>query len=290
MDVSVIILNYNTKRMTADCIRSVYAHTQKVSFEVIVMDNASTDGSKEALADLSYENYTYIYNPVNEGFSRGNNRAADRAKGRFLLFLNNDILLKNDVAGILSRYLLSHPEAGIAGPKFLNPDGSLQVSCRNFPNILFGVWRFFPFLRRVLKKQAQNYYQDQRDYTRTQWVDTVSAGALMISRTLFDRIGKFDPFSFMYAEDADICRQVRDLGKKVVYCPEAVLVHFGGQSTRLNSYRAVWSYYDAFYRLYQKYYFGPWAILVKPVFRVRAVLGVIKIAFQADKRITWNKK
>lgn len=290
MDISIIILNYNTREMTLECIQSVYDRTRQNSFEVIVMDNASTDGSREALADLPHENYTYIYNPVNEGFSRGNNRAADRARGDRLLFLNNDMVLKNDVAGILSEYLDTHPEAGIAGPKFLNPDGSLQISCRNFPSLLVGVWRFFPFLRKWLKKEAAGYYQDDRDYTQTQSVETLSAGAILISRELFFRIGKFDTFSFMYAEDADICRQVRDRGLQVVFCPRAVLVHFGGQSTRLNSYRAVWAYYNAFYHLYKKYYFGPWAVLVKPLFWLRAVIGLLKTLFQADKRITWNKK
>ena len=290
MDISIIIVTYNTKEMTTECIESIYQKTLNCSFEVIVIDNASKDGSRQMLSSLDYENYQYIYNNRNEGFSRANNAASKFAKGKWLFFLNSDIVFVNDVTSNLIEYMDKNPSTGIIGPKFLNQDGTHQVSCRNFPNILLGFWHFFPFLRVFLFKEAVKYYQKQRDYEKIQTVDTVSAGAMMISQELFKQIGRFDEFSFMYAEDADICRRVRDSSRDVIYCPKAQLVHYGGQSTKLNSYMAIWSYYFAFYNLYKKYYFKNFAFLIKPFFFIRAVFAVIGLFFKEDKRVTWNNK
>jgi len=290
MNVSIIILNYNTKELTFECIQSVYDHTLKHEFEVIVIDNASTDGSRQMLSKLKYKNYQYIYNNANKGFSRANNIASKFATGKRLFFLNSDIVFINDVAFNLVEYMDENPSAGIVGPKFLNQDGTHQVSYRNFPNILLGLWHFFPFLKSFLSNEAVEYYQNKLDYEKKQAVDTVSAGALMISKQLFEQIGQFDEFSFMYAEDADICRKVRDLDLDVIYYPKARLIHYGGQSTKLNSYKAIWSYYFAFYNLYKKYYFKNFAFLLKPFFFIRAVFAVFTLLFKKDKRITWTNK
>ena len=290
MDVSIIIINYNTKKLTKACIESIYNYTQGVRFEVIVIDNASTDGSEHVLAKLPFRNYQYICHGKNIGFSKANNLAALYASGEYLFFMNSDMVFISDVVSILFHRIQNDGQVGIIGPKFENPDGSDQVSCRNFPSILFGLSRFFPFLKYFLSRQILAYYQKERDYTVEQSVDTVSAGALMISRKLFEKTGRFDEFSFMYAEDADICRQIRDSGYKVVFFPEAKLIHFGGQSSQLNSYRAIWSYYFAFYYLYKKYYFGKMAVCVKPLFFVRALMGVTMNFFKKDKRVTWNDK
>ena len=290
VDVSVVIINYNTRELTRDCIQSIYDQTLQVSFEVIVIDNASTDGSVEILSSLDHEKYSYIYNKENTGFSRANNTASHNARGKYLFFMNSDMVLVNDVLSILTGHMRNNPGTGIAGPRFLNPDGSLQISCRNFPGIIFGCLKFFPFLRGFLSGQALDYYQQDRDYSKLQRVDTVSAGALMIERALFERLGRFDEFSFMYAEDADICRRVRDLGKTIDFVPEAQLIHYGGQSSQLNSSRAVWSYYFAFYHLYKKYYFGWFGVFLKPIFGFRALMAVVAIWFKQDKRVTWNNK
>jgi len=292
MDVSFIIVTYNTARMTLDCIQSIREHTRGVSFEIIVVDNASSDNSRELLGNPgpAFEHYRYIYNPENSGFSRANNLGAAIASGCFLFFMNSDMVLLNDVAAMLKYHMEAHGDTGITGPRFLNPDHSLQVSCRNFPGILFGCLKFFPFINRFFPGQTAAYYQEDRDYSHIQSVDTVSAGALMIRRQLFDEIGRFDTFSFMYAEDADICRQVRDRGLKVIFFPDARLVHYGGASTRLNSSRAVWSYYLAFYHLYKKYYFGPLGVVIKPVFMLRALAALAANHFKTDKRITWRDK
>lgn len=290
MDVSVVIVNYNTKELTKQCIESIYNHTGKVSFEVIVVDNGSTDGSLSCLSNLDHDNYHYMYNPENRGFSRANNLASQTAAGRYLFFMNSDMVFVSDVLTTLIKYMENNDSAAIAGPKFLNPDGTLQVSCRNFPSIIFGFLKFFPFLKYFFSRQAAAYYQQKRDYSKIQSVDTVSAGALLIKKSLFDHINGFDEFSFMYAEDADICRQVRDKGFKVVFVPDARLIHYGGQSSRLNSYQAVWSYYFAFYHLYKKYYFGQWGIILKPLFGIRAFFAVCANLFKKEKRVTWNNK
>lgn len=289
-DVSIIIVNYNTKQLTKACIKSIYDCTRHVQFEVIVIDNASSDGSEHVLSGLPFKNYHYFYNGKNIGFSKANNLASFYASGKYLFFMNSDMVFINDVVSLLFQRIQNDEHIGIIGPRFQNSDGSHQVSYRNFPSILFGLSKFFPFLKVFLSYQILAYYQKQRDDRIEQEVDTVSAGALMISKDRFERIGQFDEFSFMYAEDADICRKVRDLGFKVMYFPKAVLVHFGGQSSRLNSYRAIWSYYFAFYYLYKKYYFGKMAVCIKPFFFIRALTAVAANYFKKDKRVTWNDK
>jgi GT2 family glycosyltransferase len=290
MDVTVVIITYNTLSLTRECIASVYEKTGKNHFEMIVVDNASTDGSRQVLPHLGYDRYRYVFNSVNKGFSRANNQAARMARGKYLFFMNSDMVFVNDVVGELTAHMQTHAGTGIAGPMFLNPDGSLQVSCRNFPGIWFGILKFFPFLKGLAPGHVLDYYQKDREYTRVQSVDTVSAGAMLISRTLFDAMGGFDEFSFMYAEDADICRQVRDRGKKVMFIPGARLIHYGGQSSRLNSHRAVWSYYLAFYHLYKKYYFKKAGWVLKPLFMARACTALLANLFKKDKRVTWNDK
>lgn len=290
IEVSIIIINYNTRELTKNCIDSIFYHTPENRFEVIVIDNASSDGSYDVLSTLEYKNYHYIRNEKNIGFSKANNKAAITASGEYLFFMNSDMLFVNDVVSSLFEKIHHNPAIGIIGPKFLNPDGTLQISCRNFPGIVFGLTKFFPCLKRFFSGKNLEYYQVQRDYSVEQTVDTVSAGALMISRKLFRDVGGFDEFSFMYAEDADICRQVRDRGLKIMYNPSAILIHFGGQSSKLNSYKAIWSYYFAFYYLYKKYYFGMGAIFIKPAFFLRALIGVVGNCFKKDKRVTWNNR
>ncbi|SHO52253.1 hypothetical protein SAMN02745220_04463 [Desulfopila aestuarii DSM 18488] len=290
MDVSIIIINYNTRELTHACLQSVYAETAGLRFEVIVIDNASVDGSREFLSSLTFKNYRYCYNDENLGFSRANNQAAAMAAGNYLFFMNSDMIFLNNVPLILKEHMERHSEVGILGPCFRNPDMTLQISCRNFPSLVFGCLKFFPFLKLFLSREATEYYQKERDYSSVQEVDTVSAGALFIRRQLFETIGRFDEFSFMYAEDADICRQVRDRGLLVVFQPAAQLVHYGGQSSQLNSSKAIWSYYFAFYHLYKKYYFGRLAIMVKPLFLLRAVVALAANMVRKDKRITWQDK
>lgn len=290
MDLSIIIINYNTRDLTVACIESVYAYTRDLEVEVIVVDNASTDDSGQVLSSLSYPGYQYVCNQKNLGFSRANNQASRMASGQYLFFMNSDMKLLNNVPGILKHYMEAHSDIGILGPKFLNADMSLQVSCRNFPSLLFGSLKFFPLLGIFLPREGATYYHRGRNFDEIQDVDTVSAGALFISRQLFEAIGRFDTFSFMYAEDADICRRVRDRGFRVVFMPEARLIHYGGQSTALNSSRAVWSYYLAFYHLYKKYYFGHAGVLVKPLFIARALVALVANRFRKDKRITWRDK
>lgn len=286
--VSIVMINFNTRELTEKCIQSIYDQTRQVSFEVIVIDNASTDGSVDALSSLAHDNYHYLYNQENTGFSRANNKASQTARGKYLFFMNSDMILVNDVLAILTEHVKNFPDTCIAGPMFLNPDGSLQISCRNFPNIFFGLLKFFPFLKVFFSREAAAYYQPDRDYSKIQAVETVSAGAMLIEKFLFEEMGGFDEFSFMYGEDADICRQVRDKGGQVVFVPQARLIHYGGQSSQLNSYRAIWSYYFAFYYLYKKYYFGWFGSLLKPVFGVRALVALVANLFKKDKRITWK--
>jgi len=290
LKVSIVIINYNTKGITFNCIESIFSKTKDILFELIVIDNASRDGSKEKLSKLKYDNYQYIYNNENLGFSKTNNQGSRIARGDYLFFLNSDTILLNNVISVLVDCLEENQSVGIVGPKFLNSDRTLQISCRSFPSIKFGLIKIFPFIKYFLKKEVTKYYQDNKDHNKNSYVDTVSAGAFMISSKLFNEIGGFDEFSFMYAEDADICKRVRELGYKVMYNADAIIIHYGGQSSKLNSYKAIWSYYMAFYNLYKKHYFKKKALFIKPVFVFAALVKVLLYFFKKDKRMAWKNK
>jgi GT2 family glycosyltransferase len=271
VDLSVIILNWNTQDLLEKCLRSLECPQPGLDFEVIVVDNASEDRSRDVVRDL-FPGVHLLCNPINIGFGAGNNKALPQATGRYVLFLNSDTVVLEGALAALVGYADSNPDIGIVGPKLLNADGSLQYSCRRYPNLGTGFFRNTP-LGRLFPKNRFN-----TDYLMTDWdhatprdVEWVSGAALMMRRNLLDQIGSFDEEFYMYCEDVDLCWRVNHtpLGEgktwRVAYFPNSVIYHLIGQSSDKVPTRMTYEFHRSQYLFYKKHYRAntPW--LVRPL-------------------------
>ncbi|OGV58954.1 MAG: hypothetical protein A2X49_16025 [Lentisphaerae bacterium GWF2_52_8] len=231
MDVSIIIVNWNSAAFVRKCVSSVGEHTRGLSVEIVVLDSGSFDGCGEMLA-REFPHVRFIQSDKNLGFARGNNVAARQATGRFLIFLNPDTELRGPAVSKLFEAAASLPKAGVLGARLLNSDGTLQTSClQNFPTIANQILdadllrKWFP--RSRLWGTAPLYAEVSAPVE----VEGISGACLMTPRTLFEQVGGFNEEYFMYYEDMDYCLKVHKAGWKSYYAPAAVVVHHGGQSS-----------------------------------------------------------
>jgi N-acetylglucosaminyl-diphospho-decaprenol L-rhamnosyltransferase len=229
--LSILVVSYNTRRETLACLRSVFAAPLSCSREVIVVDNASSDGSCEAIR-REFPDAQLTGLPRNVGFARANNIAARRARGDMLLLLNPDTVVTGDAIESLLRFAARHHEAGIWGGRTVFPDGSLNPSsCWGFMSLpsLFSQAVGLAALFRgsgVFNREAYGGWA--RDSVRK--VDIVTGCFLLIRRQTWEDLGGFDETFFMYAEEADLCYRARALGCRPMFTPEASIVHIGGAS------------------------------------------------------------
>jgi N-acetylglucosaminyl-diphospho-decaprenol L-rhamnosyltransferase len=231
MDVSIIIVNWNSKDYLKVCIESIVKVPYGRKYEIIVVDNGSFDGCGEMLA-TAFPEVRFIQSEENEGFASANNRAFEVSKGRKLLFLNPDTEVKEGAVECLNNQLDCLDAAGIVGPKLLNSDGTVQTSCaRVFPNI----WNQVLGATAIMKlfPNSKLWYTTQlvTNTTKPREVDAVSGACLMIKREIFQEVCFFSEDYFMYTEDMDLCFKARQKGWKTYYVPGAVVVHHGGQSS-----------------------------------------------------------
>jgi GT2 family glycosyltransferase len=230
MDVSIIIINWNTKKLLHDCLASVYETSGDIDYEVIVVDNASVDGSAEMVKD-EFPNVVLIENSENRGFAAANNQAMAVAKGRYVLLLNSDtIVLENAVANTV-QFADAHSEVGVTGCRVLNPDGSVQRTCFKFPSILnillssTYLYKLFP--RNKFFGREQMTWWDRSDERQ---VDVVTGCFMLVRREAIDQVGMMDERFFMYGEETDWCYRFTKSGWKVMFAPVGQIIHFGGQS------------------------------------------------------------
>jgi len=251
IDIAVIVVNWNAREDLRRCLQSLKsAPRPHVSHSVWVVDNASTDGSP-ALVASEFPDVRLIVNDDNLGFSRANNQAiAQSAEGgsRYVLLLNSDAQIHPGALDALAAWADAHPRAGVVGPKVLNPDGSLQHSCRRYPTLGAGFFRntylgrWFPN-----NKYAQDYLMTDFDHAEARPVDWVSGCAMLLRRELIAQTGALDERFYMYCEDVDICRRAWDAGWQVVYVPAAVVTHAIGRSSDKDAERMIWEFHRSWF-------------------------------------------
>lgn len=228
MDLSIIIVNWNTRQFLQDCLLSILEASLHVSYEVWVVDNASADGSVEMLEE-SFPWVHVIANQTNPGFARANNQAIKNSQGNFVLLLNPDTIVKPRALDILLEFLNLHPEAGGTGPRLLNPDGSLQLSIFRKPRLLREVWWLFHLDRVWLYSR---YPVGRWKLDQTYQVDIIMGACLLLRHEVLDAVGLLDEEYFIYSEEVDLCYRVQDAGWELYWVPQAQVIHFGGQSTQ----------------------------------------------------------
>lgn len=231
VDLSIVVVSYNTRQMTLDCLQSVFAETRDCSHEIIVVDNNSSDGSAHAIAE-SFPTVKLAALAENIGFARANNLAADMARGRRILLLNPDTIILDRAIDRLMQFADQHPSCRLWGGRTLFADGSLnRTSC--FRRI--SLWNLFCFAfgltyfgRRSPVLNSEAYGGWDRDSMRH--VDIVTGCFLLIDRALWDELNGFNPAFFMYGEEADLCQRARGVGAHPAITPRATIVHHGGAS------------------------------------------------------------
>ena len=243
-ELSIVIVNWNSWQFLHTCLTSIFESPTGFSFEVIVVDNASTIGSPE-MVQKQFPAVQLIENPLNLGFAAANNRGAKRATGRYLLFLNPDTkVLPGTLDGAL-RFMEQHPEAGIMGCRTMNGDGSLQATAFNFTGRL-RVFAYVSGLNRFFKLSRFS------DHSTLRTAVYVQGSFLIIGKKLFDECGGFDERFFLYAEEVDLCLRVKAAGFKIFYYPEISVTHIGGGSVG-NSLVALGHFIHSHIVLHQKY-------------------------------------
>lgn len=231
--VSILVVNWNTRDVTLQCLRSLEEARLGVPHEVILVDNASSDGSAGAIAE-AFPNVQLIANDRNRGFAAANNQAYAASRGRHVLLLNSDTLVRAGQIEALAAFLESTPEAGVVGPKLLNADGSFQLSACPFVrpwDVYFEHARFPRALQPHAQRSPRRLYRFAEDAPMA--VDYVIGAALMIRRAVVEAIGPLDEGFFMYGEEQDWCLRAKAAGWGVYYLPTAAITHLGGASAEL---------------------------------------------------------
>lgn len=255
MDVSIVIVSYNSADWVERCLAALARHSS-IEYETIIVDNASPDGSGKRLQGL--DGARLLQRGRNSGFSVAANEGAAAARGDYLLFINPDVSACGDLPGGLSAYLRDHAEVGAIGPRLLNPDGSLQLSCRSFPSHRTALFNRYSLATRLLPGNRFS-----RDYLLSDWgheymreVDWLSGACLMLPRRVFAALGGWDEGFFFSAEDVDLCRRLRDAGLRVVYDPQVTALHAIGASSRTLPNRIILARHAGMWRYYRKHLRG----------------------------------
>ncbi len=227
-DLSVVIVNWNTRDLLAQCLSSIYIYPPVDEFEVLVVDNLSSDGSVQMVRER-FPQVRLIQNTENVGFARANNQAILESTGRYVLLLNPDTEILPDALLTLLDFIEEHPEAGAIGPMILNPDFTLQSSCNPMPTL----WREFWHLMHLDPILPQSVYREERwDTTIAHKVEVIQGNCLLIRREALSDVGLLDEAFFMFTEEVDLCYRLLRRGWSLYWVPMARIIHYGGQSTR----------------------------------------------------------
>jgi N-acetylglucosaminyl-diphospho-decaprenol L-rhamnosyltransferase len=258
--LSVIIVNWNTRDLLAQCLQSVYDTAGKLQPEVIVVDNASTDGSP-AMLRQRFPQVHLIENRENVGFARANNQAIERCEGDYVLLLNSDALLLANAAQAMLNLAEAKPRAGIVGAHLLNADSSFQASYTPFPNL----WQEFLILSGLGRILYGCWYPSRgpEEDKGPQIVDYVEGACMLVRREAFEDVGGLDEGYFMYAEEVDWCYALREKGWQVWYQPTAKVIHLGGGSSRNRRTQREADLYRSRVRFFRKHYGDKAAWLLK---------------------------
>ena len=273
-------MSWNAQDDLRACLQSLpkgTAHPEAI--ETIVVDNASSDGSADMVA-REFPDVALICSPTNTGFSGGNNIALENLDAPYALLLNSDATVFPGALDTLLDWADHNPAVGIIGPKVLNPDGSLQFSCRRYPTFAAGLFRNV-YLGKLFpnNRPASDYLMQDFDHNSVRDVDWVSGCALLIRRDCLEQIGLLDAKTFfMYCEDMDWCLRAHNADWRVVYYPDARVTHAIGRSSDHAADRMIIEHHRSMWRFYQKhktFFAGQIPVLLRPLVPVGILLRVI---------------
>ncbi len=256
IDLSIIIVNYNGKQHLENCLASIYEKTKGIKYEIFVSDNGSIDGSVNFLTK-EYPDVHIIENKENLGFSKANNLAMRKSRGRYIAILNNDTILVNNALGLLVRFMDIHPDTGASGPKVLNKNMTLQPQCRRgFPTPLVAISRLAG-LHKIFPRNKifGHYFLTYINLEETHTVDSLSGACMVVRGETIKRVGGLDEDYFFYGEDLDWCYRIKEGGWNIYYYPEAQIIHLKGQSSKkILSSKLIYYMQNSYLIFYKKHY------------------------------------
>jgi GT2 family glycosyltransferase len=252
--VSIVIVNWKTPKLLAGALRSILADAHAAQFEIWVVDNNSGDGSVEMLR-RDFPTVITVANSENVGFARACNQVIPDCTGDYVILLNPDTVAGRDAIGLMMQYMDAHPTCGAIGPKMLNPDGSLQLSCRrSFPDVRASFFRL-TYLSKLFPKHPEfaRYNLTWADPDQELEVDALSGACMMLRKSVIDKIGLMDEDIFMFGEDIDWCWRVKEAGWTVMYYPASVVYHYHGASSRFRRIGATINLHKGMEVFYRKH-------------------------------------
>lgn len=253
MDLSIVIVNWNVKELLKKTLNSIYLHpARKHNFEVIVVDNNSADNSAEMVAK-EFTQVKLIASPKNLGFAGGNNLGIKEAVGRIIFCLNPDTLVHENSLDFIVEKFDEDKHLGALGLKLLNPDGSLQRSCKSFPNLDTILWNatsldtLFP-RSKIFGKYNMTWF----DHNQEAEVDQPMGAALAVKREVINQVGIYDERYFMFFDEVDWCYRIKKAGWKIKFFPQATITHYWAQSTKQALFKMNKQWYLSFYKYLRK--------------------------------------
>jgi GT2 family glycosyltransferase len=287
MDLSIIIVTWNSQEYIRNCLDSIFLSSGNFSSEVIVVDNGSSDQTAKIVEEF-YPQVNLIQNKRNLGYAKANNQGIEEANGKYLLLLNPDTQVFEDALSLMYEFMEQNPKVGALGPKLLNPDKTVQSSCREFPTFSILIWEFSGLSRlfpksKVFGRWRMGYF----DFDKTREVDQPMGSCLMLRRETLEDVGILDESFEMFFNDVDLCFRIRKKGWKIYFYPDANVIHHKGASTRKAKAKMIWLSHLAFYKFFKKHKTGLINRLLLFLFLIPLILSAfVRILFFNLGRLT----
>ena len=283
MDLSIVIVNYQTFELTKNTINSVLEYEYPFSYEILVVDNASSDDSLAKLQDYFKDKVKFIASAENNGFAAGNNQALRIADGKYILLLNSDTIVWENTLENIYSYMEEHTDVGACGCRVLLENGELDKACkRSFPNVKNSFFRLFHI---PTKSKDNDYNLDNLPDGEIYEIDCLTGAFMFMRAEALNEVGFLDETFFMYGEDIDLCYRIKEGGWKIVYYGESKITHLKGASSKKQKFKLIYEFYRAMYIYYKKHHADENSFIVNiAVYLGIALLCTLKLFLNLFKK------
>ena len=283
MDLSVVIVNYQTFELTKNTIDSIFKYDYPFTYEILVVDNASGDDSLTRLQDYFKDKVTFIASKENNGFAAGNNQALRIANGKYVLLLNSDTIVWENTLENIYNYMEMHNDVGAAGCRVLLENGELDKACkRSFPNVKNSFFRLFHI---PTNSKDDNYNLNNLPDDEIYEIDCLTGAFMFMRAKALDEVGFLDETFFMYGEDIDLCYRIKKAGWKIIYHGESKITHLKGASSKKQKNKLIYEFYRAMYIYYKKHHADESSFITNIVVYIGiAVLCILKLFLNFFKK------
>jgi GT2 family glycosyltransferase len=252
MDLSVVIVNYQTFELTKNTIDSILEYDYPFSVEIFVVDNASSDDSLSRLQEYFKDKVKFIASKHNNGFAAGNNQALRQASGKYQLLLNSDTIVWENTLENIYNYMENHADVGACGCRVLLENGELDKACkRSFPNVKNSFFRLFHI---PTNSKDDNYNLTDLPDDEVYEIDCLTGAFMFMRKEALDKVGFLDETFFMYGEDIDLCYRIKHGGWKIIYYGKSKITHLKGASSKKQKSKLIYEFYRAMYIYYKKHH------------------------------------